>query len=94
MKYEEQSTQEKHIKDNILLLKTIKDIEVMGGSCSWAIVQMIGYIINRPNCLYEKNNSHVRQKKCILWSIWTQKEKTLNHCAFEKKKKYGGGVLL
>ena len=54
MKYEEQTTKEQHIKDNCLLLKTIKDIEVMGGSCDWPIVQMIGYIINRRGILYVK----------------------------------------
>ena len=54
MKYEEQTTKEEHFKDDFLLMKTIKDIEVMGGSCGWSIVQMTGYIINRRGNLYVK----------------------------------------
>ena len=38
MKYEEQTSKEEHIKDDITLPKTVKDTEVMGRSCGRAIV--------------------------------------------------------
>ena len=40
-----------YVKDNVTLLKT-KDIVVMSGSCGWAVIKMIEYIINRLGSLH------------------------------------------
>ena len=82
MKYEKQTTQEEHIKDNILLLKTIKDIEVMSGFCGWPVVYMIGYIINRLGKLYaEKKNTHAWLKKMhIMEHLDPKRENLLQLC--------------
>ena len=77
------------MKDDITLPKTIKDIEVMGRYCGRAIIYMIECIIKRRGSLCQKKRcTHVWQKKkCILYNIWVQKEKTLYYLAYEKKTK-------